>query len=173
MPPETEQKVWKPCTVSKPHNHPPKPSHDSSKSKQAPSKTLAIKKTKHRHSNLTLNDWLTVVAYHDQHQPITQAEVVKHFANKEDGSLIFDQSTLSHHLSEKGHQEDTRQLESNPTALSSKWIQAVTCPDVEKALFKWVMHIEEKGEQKFEITLGVPEEERLKSMGWIQNFCKM
>jgi len=183
MPPETEQKVRKPRIVSKPYNHAPEPSHDSLKSQLAPPKTSAIKQKKHGRSNLTLHDWLTVVAYHDKHQPISQAEVVRHFANKEDGALIFNQSTLSRHLSEKGCQEDAKQLKSNPTALSSKQIWTVTHPDVEEALFKWVMHMEEKGEQvsgpmlltkreKFEIALGVPKEERLKSMGWVRNFCK-
>ena len=184
MPPKTERKVRKPRIVSKPYNRTPKPSHGSSKSQLAPPRTSAtIKQKKHGRSNLTLHDWLTVVAYHDEHQPISQAEVVRHFANKEDGALVFNQSTLSRHLSEKGRQEDAKRLESNPTALSSKRIRAVTHPDVEEALFKWVMHMQEKGEQvsgpmlltkreKFEIALGVPKEERLKSMGWVRNFCK-
>jgi len=162
----------------------PSLSHTTAKLQKPPPKTSAVKlKTQHGHNNLTLSDWLTVVAYHDQHQPISQADVIKHFANKEDGALIFDQSSLSRHLSEKGHKEDAKWLKSNPTALSSKWMWVVTRPDVQEALFKWVMHMETKGEQvsgpmvmakreKFEVALGVPEDERLKSMGWVKNFCK-
>jgi hypothetical protein len=59
----------------------------------------------------------------------------------------------------------------------------VTRPDVEEALFKWVKHMEEKGEhvsgpmlvtkcKKFEVALGVPENERPTSGGWISNFCR-
>ncbi|KIK74780.1 hypothetical protein PAXRUDRAFT_174649, partial [Paxillus rubicundulus Ve08.2h10] len=54
-------------------------------------KMSAIKPQKHSCHNLTLSDWLAIVAYHGKHQPIPQEAVDKHFANKEDGTLIFNQ----------------------------------------------------------------------------------
>ena len=87
------------------------------------------------------------------------------------------------HLSPNGHKEDKEWLESNPTALSSKCARVVTRPDVERALVKWFKHMEEKGEhvtgamlmakrEKFENAFQVPEVERLKTRGWVTNFCK-
>lgn len=135
-------------------------------------------------SNLTLNDWLTVVNYHDKHQPISQQEVVAYFARRQEEALIFTQSSLSCHLSKKGWEEDQTKLASTPTALSAKRAHIVTRPDVEKALVLWVKHMEEKGEtvsgpmlvlkrEKYEKELNVPEEECLKSDGWVSKFCKM
>jgi hypothetical protein len=57
-------------------------------------------------------------------------------------------------------------------ALSSKRVRIVTRPDVERALFKWVKHMEELGEsvtgpmlvvkrEKYEKALDVPPEERM------------
>jgi hypothetical protein len=146
-------------------------------------KTSAKKTPKHARENLTLNDWLTVVAYFDSHQPISQHETVEYFSNRPEGALVFNQGSLSRHLSEKGREADKAKLISNPTALSSKRVQVVTRPDVEKALVYWVKHMEEKGEQvtgpmlvtkrrKFEERLEVPEEERMRSDGWVSKFCK-
>ncbi|KIK72707.1 hypothetical protein PAXRUDRAFT_180073, partial [Paxillus rubicundulus Ve08.2h10] len=67
-------------------------------------------------------------------------------------------------------------------ALSSKQPQIFTWPNVEKALFLWVMHMEQKGEQVngpmpkekrswFEVLFNVPEEEQLSGEGWIASFC--
>jgi hypothetical protein len=185
MPPQPTQKVRKPRTGHKPYSRALKSSVPSSEGPgQVPPKTSAVRLERHSHRhNLTLSDWLTVVAYYDSHQPISQEDVVKHFANKKDNALIFAQGSLSRHLSNKGREEDKQRLESNPTALSSKRIRVVTRPDVEEALFKWVKHMEEKGEhvsgpmlvakrEKFEAALGVPENERLTSGGWISNFCR-
>jgi hypothetical protein len=108
---------------------------------------------------------------------------VKHFATRKEGALIFNQSSLSRHLSKKGRHEDQMRLESNPTALSAKRVCVVTRPDVEEALLKWVKHMGEKGEhvtgamlvmkhEKFEDALNVPKKERLQSNGWITNFCR-
>ncbi|KAF9220327.1 hypothetical protein BS17DRAFT_714965, partial [Gyrodon lividus] len=127
-------------------------------------------------------DRLTVVAYFDHHQLISKDDVVKYFAQKNDSVLIFIQSSLSCHLSENGHKEDKRWLESNPTALSAKRARIVTRPDVAAALFKWVKHVEEKGKhvsgamlmtkhETFEEALNVPKEERLRTGGWINNYC--
>ncbi|KAH9010169.1 hypothetical protein EDB83DRAFT_2234465, partial [Lactarius deliciosus] len=141
-----------------------------------------ITKPKHEQSNLSLSDWLRVIQYYDSNQPISQPEVVKYFSNHSEGALLFSQSALSRHLSQKGQEEDQQQLLSNPTALSGKRAQVVTQPDVKKAVFLWVKHMEEKLEHvtsamfvakqgKFEDLLDVPEEERLHSDGWVQKFC--
>ncbi|KAH9013971.1 hypothetical protein EDB85DRAFT_1852030, partial [Lactarius pseudohatsudake] len=145
------------------------------KNKNLP-KTSAITKPKQEWSNLTLSDWLKVIQYYDSNQPISQPEVVKYFSNCSEGALLFSQSALSQHLSQKGREEDQQRLLSNPTALSGKKAQLVTWPDVEKALFLWVKHMEEKLEHvtsamlvakqgKFEDLLEIPEEERLHSDG--------
>jgi Tc5 transposase DNA-binding domain len=178
MPPEPRQKVHKPQATHKPYNRAPKLPTNGQQLK-----TSAIAPQKHSRHNLTLNDWLVVVAYYDTHQPISQEEVIKHFATKEDGALIFAQSSLSRHLSESGCKEDKMRLDSNPTALSAKRTRVVTRPDVEMALVKWVRHMEERGEhvsgpmliakcKKFEGALDVPVEERLTSTGWVTNFCR-
>jgi len=83
-------------------------------------KTSSKKTPKHARENLTLNDWLTVVAYFDSHQPMSQHETVEYFANRPEGALVFNQGSLSRHLSEKGREADKAKLISNPTALSSK-----------------------------------------------------
>ena len=134
--------------------------------------------------HLTLHDWLGMVQYFDSNQPISQEEVVKHFTGRPDGALKFSQSALSQDLSKKGCEEDQSQLAVNPTALSGKKAWILTRPDVERALFLWVKHMEEKLEHvtgamlvakraKFEDKLGVPDAEQLKSDGWVQGFCKM
>jgi hypothetical protein len=142
-----------------------------------------VRKPKHARSNLTTRDWLEVVAYADANPHLSQADVCKHFANNSDGALHFDQSNLSRHLTSKGRTRDQARVESNPGGLSAKRIRVVTRPDVEQMLWLWVQHMEEKGEQvtgpmlevkrtKFEDLLKVPQEERLKTKGWLPNFCK-
>ncbi|KIK93146.1 hypothetical protein PAXRUDRAFT_145702, partial [Paxillus rubicundulus Ve08.2h10] len=159
------------CEGHKPYNQQLKPP----KKGQTQPKTSAINAENHFHHNLTLSKWLQVVAYHDQHQPISQEEVVKLFTNEKAGALIFMQSTLSHHLSKEGHAADKWWLKSHPTALSSKQIRV-------EALSKWVKHMEEKGEhvagpmlvakcEKFKKALDVPKNGRLKSGGWATNLC--
>jgi len=144
--------------------------------------TSAICKPSTVWEHLTLHDWLGVVQYFDTHQPILQEEVVKYFAGRSDGALIFSQSALSWHLSKKGCEEDQSWLAANPTALSGKKAQIVMHPDVKRALVLWVKHMEEKLEHvtgamlvvkwvKFEDQLGVPDAEQLKSNGWVQGFC--
>ncbi len=151
-------------------------------SQDAP-RTTATKPAKHDRSNLTLHDWLSVVDYYDRHQPMTQAEVVRYFKTCPDGVLVFNQSSLSRHLSAKGRAEDQRLLQAYPTSLSAKRTRVVTRPDVELALYKWVKHMESKNEHvtgvmlmekraRFEASLDVPEKERLRSEGWIRNFCR-
>ena len=64
----------------------------------------------------------------------------------------------------------------NPTALSSKRPRIVVRPDVEHALYLWLLHMENKGEivtgpmlrekcSRFEAEFQVPEKERLTGEG--------
>ncbi|KAF8976762.1 hypothetical protein BDQ17DRAFT_1339502 [Cyathus striatus] len=139
---------------------------------KSPEKKRKPLETKEGQENLTLNDWLTVVAYFNRNQPISQDAVVKHFAGLSE-PLIFSQPALSRHLSDKEHASDLKRMDSNPTALSGKRVHVITCPDVEKALVLWVYHMQEKGEHvtsamlvakrsKFEDLFDVPNEERYK-----------
>ena len=131
--------------------------------------------------NLTGHDWMTVYAYVDEHPGVSQGEIVRHFASKMCGALIFTQSTLLRKL--KSWPELEKCVTSFPNALSSKHAHIVTRPDVERALVPWVKHMEEKGEtvngpmlkakwSKFEEQFDVPELERLPGDGWILPFCK-
>ncbi|KIK76075.1 hypothetical protein PAXRUDRAFT_170974 [Paxillus rubicundulus Ve08.2h10] len=130
----------KPRTAPAPYNRQPK----KSKPKDT-SSTSALEITSTSRQNLTLSDWLTVFAYADAHPLTPQADVVKHFQTQRSGALIFTQSTLSRKLKE--HPELEKHVNDNPNALSSKQPQIVTHPDVERALFLWVKHMEGKGEQ--------------------------
>lgn len=154
---------------------------ETPKKKKDTPKTTAIQS--HTKENLTLHDWLSVVEFVDSNN-FTQEEVVKHFANRKNGgALIFSQGALSRHLSKKGRAADQAKAAATPTALSSKRLRIVTRPDVEKALWLWVKHMESKRETvsgpmleakraKFEKEMDVPEAERMKSAGWIPKFCK-
>jgi hypothetical protein len=121
-------------------------SNERSRKPPGPKTSAKKPQTNHACENLTLNDWLTVVTYHDTHKPISQQEVVAYFAKRPEGALIFTQSSLSRHLSKKGREEDQAKSLSTPVALSTKRARIVTRPDVEKALVLWVKHMEEKGE---------------------------
>ncbi|KAG1785940.1 uncharacterized protein HD556DRAFT_1249025, partial [Suillus plorans] len=123
--------------------------------------------------NLTLSNWLTVVRYYDNNQPISQKDVIKHFKNLPQGALRFTQSSLSHHITAKGYSNGQAHLSSNTTALSEKRAWIVTQPDVKKALILWIGHIEQKHETvtdpmlmakhaKFEEVMDIPEDERSK-----------
>ena len=132
--------------------------------------------------NLTLFDWMTIYAYVDTlPQPIKQGDVVKYFATRPEGPLIFTQSTLSRKLQHRSEME--ARARSNSNALSSKRPRVVTRPDVDQALWLWVQHMEQKKEVVnsamliakrlvFEEALDVPEGERLAGPGWIQSFCR-
>ena len=62
-------------------------------------KTSARPIKKPRRENLTLSDWMTVYAYVDTlPQPINQGGVVKYFATRPEGALVFSQPTLSRKL---------------------------------------------------------------------------
>jgi hypothetical protein len=94
--------------------------------------------------NLTLNDWLAVFTYIDTHSHQSQAKIVLHFEKELTGALAFSQSALSRAL--KRRPELEVRVNSNPNTLSSKRPHVVTRPDVERALFTWVKHMEIKGD---------------------------
>ena len=160
--------------VPKPKEDPPNNAKSSAK---APESSLR--------ENLTLQNWMTVVNYYDDHQPMSQQELVHYFTHRAEGALIFNQSTLSRHLSKKGWDADQHRLKSFPTALSSKRIRTVVCPDVDKWLVLWVKHMEEERKEtvngvmlmakhkKFENALKVLEKERMLSDGWVSKFYKV
>ncbi|KAJ7584558.1 hypothetical protein C8J56DRAFT_789658, partial [Mycena floridula] len=160
----------KPRTNSKPYDRAPralKPTQPAHKSSAKP-----IEST--RRSNLTLGDWLEVFKFYDSHPGIKQGNVVKHFATRREGALIFTQSALSKKLSARTVLE--ARVDSNPTALSSKRPRVVTRPDVERALLLWFHGMEDRGEtvsglmlgekhHRFEKLFDVPEAECLTGTG--------
>jgi len=116
-----------PTPKQKPHAHPKPYARKQRLSLKAQNQvvpgTSAVLPQREKHSNLTLSDWLTIVAYYDeQHPMITHREVVDHFAKRPEGALLFNQASLSRHLSASGRTKDQAQLASNPTALSAKRI---------------------------------------------------
>ena len=130
---------------------------------------------------LTFSNWLEMVNYFDTHQPMTQQELVKYFATWPERVLVFTQSGLSHHLNAQGWVADQGRLASTPMVLSMKKLSVITWPDVDRALFLWYKHMEEKKEcvtgpmltakwGRFQKEMGVPEAERMHSKGWIQKF---
>ena len=86
---------------------------------------------------------MTVYAYVDTlPQPIKQGDVVKYFATRPEGPLIFTQSTLSHKLQHCSEMKACAR--SNSNALSRPCV--VTRLDVDQALWLWVQHMEQKKE---------------------------
>src|ERR1700733_9154173 len=83
--------------------------------------------SKAKRDNLTLHDWMTVFAFIDAHQSMPQAQVVTHFKTRQDSALVFNQSTLSRKLKERGTLES--RARDDPTALSSKRARIVTMPE--------------------------------------------
>ena len=81
----------------KPRNEhaPYKPRKPKASANSNGSKSSAQPQKKQQRSNLTLYDWMTVFAYIDEHPDTSQDKIVKHFATRTEGVLIFDQSTLS------------------------------------------------------------------------------
>ncbi|KAJ7585961.1 hypothetical protein C8J56DRAFT_723414, partial [Mycena floridula] len=125
---------------------------------------------------LTAFDWLLVYQFVDDHPHWDQVEVVKHFASRREGVLKFSQSVLSRKLNPDAQQKLEAEVAANPAALLRKRIRVVTRPDVDEALHLWQQDMERKGEtvsgpmliekcKRFEIALGVPEEECLKGQG--------
>jgi hypothetical protein len=178
MPAVIEQ-CWAAHPKPPPYNR--KPKQPKMKAADQP-KTSTKPPVKMTRKLLTLSDWLEVVNYFHTHQPMTQQELVKYFATWPEGALVFTQSGLSRHLNAQGQAADQGQLASTPTTLSMKKSRVVTRPNVDRALFLWYKHMEEKGEcvtgpmltvkrERFEKEMGVPEAERMHSEGWIRKFC--
>src|SRR5258708_15108634 len=156
------------------HEHEPGPSKEMPKTSTQPIKMA-------KQENLTLFDWMTVYKYVDTlPQLINQGEVVKYFATRPQGALLFTQSTLSCKLQQ--HPEMEARVNSIPNALSCKQPHVVTRLDEDRALWLWVQQMDWKGEvvnshmlmakqEAYEKALDVPEDERLPGPGWIQPFC--
>ena len=88
---------------------------------------------------------MTVYAHVDTlPQPIKQVDVVQYFATRPEGPLIFTQSTLSCKLQQCSDME--AHVKSNANALSSKQPCVVTRLDIDRALWLWVQHMEQKKE---------------------------
>ena len=162
---------------------PYKPRKRQEKPKKDAPKSSAQRIEKKSRENLTLHDWMTVLQFVDEHPTMSQQAIVKHFKTRAEGALIFTQATLSRKLKPQMRAELEACVSETPSALSSKRPHIVTRPDVEKALFLWVKHMEEKGEsvngpmliakrQKFEDCFNVPENERLCGESWVSSFCR-
>ena len=160
----------------KPHKIQEKPKKDAPKSS-------ARRIEQKARENLTLHDWLTVLRFVDEHPAMSQQAIVMHFKTRAEGALIFTQATLSRKLKPQIRAELEARTSETPNAMSSKRPHVVTRPDVEKALFLWVKHMEEKGEsvngpmliakcQKFEDRFNVPQNERLCGESWVTPFCR-
>ena len=119
--------------------------------------------------------------WYDTNQPVSQEATVNHFKHLCDNALVFNQGTLSCHLTQKGHEQDNAKSVATPTALSSKRVRIITRLDVEEALWLWVQHMESKWETisqailvekraQFEDMLEVPESERLQSSRAVQDY---
>lgn len=168
----------KPREKPSPYTHKPGP---KGKRTGNQTKTSARPAASNKRDNLTLHDWMTVLAYVDDHPSATQASVVEHFKSRSQGALLFSQSALSRKVKDRNSLEE--RVQSNPSALSSKRPRAVTNAEVERALVLWVRHMEGKREtvngpmlvekrKRFEAAFDVPESHRLSGTGWIASFCK-
>ena len=173
--PTGPERTRKPREKPKPYKLQQKVHHQ----KDAPRTAAKLPEIQKRET-LTGADWKAVYAYVDEHPGASQNEIVRHFASKKDGALIFNQSTLSRKL--KSQPELEEHFASYPNALSSKRARIVTRPDVERALILWVRHMEGKGEtvsgpmlkekrKRFEQQFEVPKKECLLGDGWIAPFC--
>ena len=72
-------------------------------------------------SNLTLHDWMTVVAYCNNHPSLKQKDI-EYFQTWTEGALIFNQTSLSCHLSKAGHTANQACLYMTLVALNGKHI---------------------------------------------------
>ena len=100
MPP-TEEKRRKPRSPPAPYKRRPnilKPKENLPNNTMSSARALESS----LRENLTLQDWMTVVNYYNDHQLMSQQELVHYFVHRAEGALIFNQSTLSQHLSKKG-----------------------------------------------------------------------
>ena len=67
--------------ILKPYAHKPGPKAGKSMSKDT-LRTSSFSKTPSSWQNLTLHDWLHIVKWFDENQPISQEAAVQHFAMK-------------------------------------------------------------------------------------------
>ncbi|KAH9935853.1 uncharacterized protein BXZ73DRAFT_100327 [Epithele typhae] len=134
-PADSELKKRKPRNVPKPY-----PRTKPKKTENAP-KTSAQTRTS-GHQNLTQNNWLGVISWHDEHTR-KQINTVQHFAGLPN-PLLFDQASLSHHLTLEWQEKHLKIANSIPNGLSSKRELIVMRPDVDKALYLWVRHMEDE-----------------------------
>jgi hypothetical protein len=179
MPAKPAQKK-KPCTLVAPYAAKPGPkgphaSKDAPKTSAGPAKRIG-------RQNLTLSDWINeVFPFYNSHQAMTQEEIAAHFRTHAEGPLEFNATRFARNSKKRPELE--AQASSFANALSSKWLQAVTRPDVDMSLKLWFNGMMDKGEivsgpmlsekrRRFEDLLQVPENERMKGSGWIAPFQK-
>jgi hypothetical protein len=165
--PRMHHAPYKPCQpkCARDKNTPKTPAHSTQPTKRV---------------NLTLFDWLTVFRFIDEHPGIAQDAIVQHFWTLPDSrALVFDQSTLSRKIKDRPKLE--ARAHDYPSALSSKHVHVVTSPAVDRALFLWVKHMQEKGEhvtgamlvakrETYEERFKIPDDEHLKGDGWLLSF---
>ncbi|KAJ3779959.1 hypothetical protein GGU10DRAFT_248935, partial [Lentinula aff. detonsa] len=143
--------------------------------KQDLPKTSVVTPQSSKRQNLTLYDKVQILDFIDKNLGIAQHRICEHFANRPQGALIFTQATVSCITRDRNQLLD--RAESNSNALSSKRPCVVTRPDVERALYLWVQHLNgELGETasgpmleakrlEFEKAFNVQEKERLTGRG--------
>jgi hypothetical protein len=106
----------------KPRGKPPpyhrNPNGAGSKKASVATSAKPTETTTRRHQNLTLNDWLTVFAYIDEHPDVPQGCIAEHFKTRPEGALEFTQATLSWKL--KDHTKLEEHVHSNPNALVTR-----------------------------------------------------
>ena len=113
--PQEERKCKRPAESIQGSKRGPKPVSGPLKAPKSSARLIG----KPPQQNLTLYDWTTVYAHVDTlPQPINQGEVVKYFATRPEGALVFTQSTLSHKLQHRSEIE--ARMTSVPNAPSSK-----------------------------------------------------
>ena len=93
MDPPPVQKTRKP-RAGKPYASKPGPKGPNVKNHPATSAQL-LKKVKAR---LTNSDWIEVYDWVNKHPHATQVETIKYFATRPEGSLTFNQGSLSRNL---------------------------------------------------------------------------
>ena len=148
-------------------------------------RTTAISTKKKAKEHLTNYDRLQVLAYIDEHPQASQKDVANYFSTRSDadgGGLIMDRSTVSRIKANRA--KIMTQAKATPSGLDMKKPHQVVSPEVERALYLWVQHLnDKKGEvasgpmlyekkAEFEKALNIPEEECLTGKGWILPFCR-
>ena len=121
----------------------------------------------------------TVFAWINANLNQPQQDVINHFVNQWEGSLQFNQGTLSHKLKKQGNIE--AMVKVNPVTLSARRQCVVISPEVEQALMLWVDDMLANGHVVNGLLLttkckilkdkfNVPPEKHLTDKGWLQGF---